>query len=133
MGTQQTGRKRWDGDGTRTPPPGFEPVAPGLGLCMETQHCNPAGVCAGGMLAAVMDRALGGAVMYAARRGAPLPTVSLSSEFIAPGRPGESLETETLSVRPKGDRGSASIVMPGPEGVVVQGTGICKRSGRGGG
>ena len=99
---------------------------PRMGFYVEAQHCNPAGVCGGGMVASILDHALGGAVMHAMQTDVPPATVSLHTDFVAPGRLGHWLETETLSAACKGRLGYATVVLRGPEGVVAQGTGICK-------
>ena len=100
-----------------------------MGFYVEAQHCNPAGVCGGGMLASILDHALGGAVMHAMQTDVPPATVSLHADFVAPGRLGHWLETETVSASCKGPLGYASLVLRGPDGVVAQGTGICKVQG----
>jgi acyl-coenzyme A thioesterase PaaI-like protein len=97
-----------------------------MGFFVELHHCNPAGVCGGGMLASVLDHALGGAVMYEMSTDIPPATVSLHTDFVAPGRLGQWLETETISVSHKGALGYATILLRGPDGVVAQGSGICK-------
>lgn len=99
---------------------------PRIGFFVEPHHCNPAGVCGGGMLASVLDHAVGGAVMYEMKTDVPPATVSLHSDFVAPGRLGQWLETKTVSVSHKGALGYATVVLRGPEGVVAQGSGICK-------
>ena len=131
----------------RAVPPGFIPIPSGMGFSdllaplfvsregdapprmgffVETQHCNPSGVCGGGMVASILDHALGAAVMHAMETNIPPATVSLHTDFVAPGRLGHWLETETLSASRKGRLGYATVVLRGPEGVVAQGTGICK-------
>ena len=64
--------------------------------------------------------------MYEMSTDIPPATVSLHTDFVAPGRLGQWLETETISASHKGALGYATILLRGPDGVVAQGSGICK-------
>lgn len=96
---------------TSAPPEGFEPIdePPGFdamvgpyyrkeaddgpvhGFLAEARHINPRGVIHGGMLMTFIDRTLGSLVWHAID-GRPCATVSLNTDFLAPGRPGDWIE-----------------------------------------
>lgn len=97
-----------------SPPPGFRPIQAGggfmahngplyllhqgelvkLGFRVEQRHCNPMGMCHGGMLATFADMLL---PLVAHRTAVELahrflPTVSLQVDYLAPAAMGEWVE-----------------------------------------
>ena len=70
-----------------------------LGLRLEDRHCNAGGICHGGMLATFADLQIAIGIVVQSGLRAFLPTVSLSVDFVAPGRAGDWVEGETEVVR----------------------------------
>ncbi len=74
----------------------YKPKAGGalIGMPVLPQHINRYGILHGGALAAFMDMALGRAVLVHPVQVPANVTISLSIDFMAPGRPGEWLEAD---------------------------------------
>jgi uncharacterized protein (TIGR00369 family) len=64
-----------------------------FGMCVEERHRNVAGVAHGGLLATLVDFALGRAINSAAEEDAV--TVSLTTDYLGPAKPGDWLEAHT--------------------------------------
>ncbi|NHO34030.1 PaaI family thioesterase [Acetobacter fallax] len=63
------------------------------GFQVEPRHCNHTGTCHGGMLATICDGYMAVAAMYEHDLQVPiLPTMSLTVDFLAPGRVGAWVE-----------------------------------------
>jgi uncharacterized protein (TIGR00369 family) len=63
------------------------------GFRVEARHCNPAGICHGGMLATFCDLHLGVAAQFEYPLGTfILPTISLSLDYLAPTPKGAWVE-----------------------------------------
>ena len=71
-----------------------------LEIEVDDRHLNPAGSVHGGMLATLVDTAMGAAVRSAADGDVPA-TSHLSVTYLRPGKPGRL--TVTASVRKRGD------------------------------
>lgn len=63
-----------------------------LGFVVEPQHCNPAGMCHGGMLMTLADMLLILCSNVQAKLGRYLTTVSVTNDFLAPAPLGAWLE-----------------------------------------
>ncbi len=70
-----------------------------LGFRVEQRHCNPLGICHGGMLSTFADMTLAIGANHAARIGRFLPTVSLDCDFLAPAPLGSWVEGRTQVLR----------------------------------
>ncbi len=72
-----------------------------LGLRVEARHCNPMGVCHGGMLATFADMLMpiGAITLVPELRQRFLPTVSLQVDFIASAKLGDWVEGQTQVLR----------------------------------
>ena len=55
-----------------------------LGMRVEKGHCNPMDVCHGGMLMSFVDMAMPMGVIYQENINRFLPTISLTTDFLAP-------------------------------------------------
>src|SRR3982751_2353727 len=66
-----------------------------LGLRVEDRHLNVAGTAMGGLLATLVDASFGRAVRAEADGDAAVATVSLTTDYLRPGRPGAWLEAHT--------------------------------------
>ncbi len=65
-----------------------------MGFWVERHHCNPIGICHGGMLMTLMDTALSLNVSTSREGGAFTPTINLTYDFVAPGRVGDWLQSK---------------------------------------
>ena len=97
-----------------------------LGFFVEKHHCNPAGICHGGMMMTVMDMAIGMAVSRAAGSMMFTPSVNLTYDFIRPGKLGSWLESRVDFSHATRRTGFANGYLDGPEGPVMRANGICK-------
>jgi uncharacterized protein (TIGR00369 family) len=72
-----------------------------LGFRVEPRHCNPMGICHGGMLSTFADMLMpiGAIHLVDELRQRFLPTVSLQVDFMSPSRLGDWVEGETQVLR----------------------------------
>jgi uncharacterized protein (TIGR00369 family) len=75
---------------------GVERIEPGEGtvrltLPTGTEHANRGGWVHGGVLAGLLDMALGGAVVTTLAEGEWTATMSLTTDFLRPAKPGTTL------------------------------------------
>lgn len=72
-----------------------------LGFRVEERHCNPMGICHGGMLATFADMLMpiGAITLVPELRQRFLPTVSLQVDFISPAKLGDWIEGEMQVLR----------------------------------
>ena len=71
-----------------------------LGFRVEARHCNPLGMCHGGMLATFADMLMPMAAMYqAAGERRFLPTISLQMDYLAPAMLGAWVQGEAQILR----------------------------------
>jgi uncharacterized protein (TIGR00369 family) len=70
-----------------------------LGFRVEDRHCNPAKSCHGGMLMTFADMQLAIGANFAADLKRFLPTISLTSDFLAPAPLGSWVEGRTEIAR----------------------------------
>ena len=71
-----------------------------LGFRVEERHCNPMGICHGGMLATFADMQLPfGARAQSENADRFLPTISLTTDSMAPAPMGAWVEGETVVLR----------------------------------
>jgi len=97
-----------------------------LGFRVMPHHCNPAGICHGGMMMTLMDMAIGVNVAIGAKTDAFTPSVNLVYDFVAPGPQGAWLESKVDWVHATKRTGFANGYLMGPDGVVMRANGICK-------
>ena len=104
--------------------PYYRRVIPGkeimFGFLAQDTHCNMMGICHGGALMTLADIAAASTVSTQLTEPRGLPTVSLSFDFIAPGRKGHWLETRTDHVDTKRRFGFCSGVICDGDTVVVR-------------
>ena len=70
-----------------------------LGMRVEKRHCNPMDVCHGGMLMSFVDMAMPMGVIYQENLNRFLPTISLTTDFLAPVPLDSWLEARTDVLR----------------------------------
>lgn len=73
-----------------------------FGLTIADHHLNMSGVAQGGLLATVADHALGQAVRAGRDDDERSATVSLTTDYLAPAKPGEWVESQTRVERVAG-------------------------------
>ena len=66
-----------------------------VGLRIEARHLNRSGMAQGGLLATVVDFALGRAIRASAEDGKRGATVSLTTDFLGAAREGDFVEART--------------------------------------
>ena len=101
-----------------------------LGMRVEDKHCNPAGMCHGGMLATCCDMLLAMGSNIQARQSRFLPTVSMTLDFLAPAPRGAWIEgrLEVLRVTRNLIFASGVLEIAG-EGPIVRTSGVLKVAG----
>ncbi len=66
-----------------------------LGLRVEAQHLNASGMAQGGLLATLVDFAMGRAIRASADEGRRAATVSLTTDFLGAAKEGDFVEART--------------------------------------
>jgi uncharacterized protein (TIGR00369 family) len=102
------------------------PERQAIGFHVEKKHCNPLGICHGGMMMTVMDMAIGMAVNLAAKSPAFPPSVNLAYDFFMPAQEGDWLESRVDFIHTTRRTGFANGYLTGPRGPVMRANGICK-------
>ena len=97
-----------------------------LGLRGERRHCNPMGICHGGMLMTLIDMALVLGSNYQAKIGRFLPTINLSADFLAPAPEGAWLEARTDVLRVARSTVFAQCIVTADGTRVARGSGVFK-------
>ena len=97
-------------------------------LRAEPRHCNSHGVVHGGLFMTMADLAM--AATSKAERDDAYVTVSFSCEFVAGGREGELIETETELMRRTGSMAFVRGRIAGPGGTLFVFSGVMKRIGK---
>jgi uncharacterized protein (TIGR00369 family) len=70
-----------------------------FGFRVEPRHCNPANICHGGMMMNFADMVLGLGANFAEKLNRFLPTVSMTSDFLAPSPLGCWVEGQSEVLR----------------------------------
>ena len=133
---------------TPSPPAGFKPVGDGpadmfsgvngplfraregdrfvLGMRIERRHCNPGMVCHGGMLMTFVDMAMVMTAHYQAKILRFLPTISLTTDFLAPAPLGAWIEARTDILRQTRNMFFAQCLVTTDGKPVVRASGVFK-------
>jgi acyl-coenzyme A thioesterase PaaI-like protein len=109
-----------------TAPSAQEPFR--IGFEVASHHCNPSGVCHGGMLSCAMDIALGRGAMVALGCPGSTPTITMTIDFMAVARPGEWIESRAQLIHSTHRTSFMHCILHGPSGVVARGSGVFKMS-----
>lgn len=91
-----------------------------FGLQVGDAHCNLMGICHGGALMTLADIAAASTVSAQLDTPRGLPTVSLTFDFLSPGRKGHWLQTRTDHVEAKRRFGFCAGVIVDGEKVIVR-------------
>ncbi|MGE4430951.1 MAG: PaaI family thioesterase [Sphingobium sp.] len=100
-----------------------------FGFRVAPQHCNPRPVCHGGMLASFLDIALARGIRTIWDLPAPLPTITLSLDYLAPATLGEWIDARVSVIRVGGSTCFAQALLHGPSVPVLRGSGVFKHYG----
>lgn len=97
-----------------------------LGFWVEPYHCNPIGICHGGMMMSVMDTAIGINITMVTPEASFTPTISLTYDFIAPSYAGDWLESKVDWTHAARKTGFAQGFLMRDETIIVRASGVCK-------
>mgnify|MGYP001317897396 FL=1 len=97
---------------------------PELGFEVLPHMCNPGGVCHGGLLMTVLDNAFVFILHATLKQPVYLPSISCNFDFLAPAHLGEWVETRGSCTKYTKRTGFVSGALLGPDGPVLQGSGI---------
>lgn len=97
---------------------------PQLGFEVLPHMCNPGGVCHGGMMMTVLDAGLAFILHAAMKQRVFSPSISFNFDFLAPAQAGQWLETHGTCTKYTKRTGFVSGALLGPDGPVVQASGI---------
>ena len=97
-----------------------------LGMRVEKRHCNPLDVCHGGMLMSFVDMAMPMGVIYQEDIHHFMPTISLTTDFLAPVPLGAWLEARTDVLRVTRSVVFAQCVVMADEVLAVRASGVFK-------
>jgi acyl-coenzyme A thioesterase PaaI-like protein len=111
---------------TRTGLESGEPAR--FGFRVGAQHCNVRMVCHGGMLATFLDVALACALRELPDVSGPLPTISMTLDYLDPAPCEAWIESRVTVSKLGGSIGFAQALLMGPHGPVLRGSGVYKRS-----
>lgn len=91
-----------------------------FGLLVTDRHINRMGLCHGGVITTLADAMATAGVNFASGKRSGSPTISLSVDFISPGRIGQWIQAEIDHVSLKRRFGFCSGNITGPEGVIAR-------------
>jgi len=97
-----------------------------LGFRVESRHCNPADICHGGMLMTLADMLLGMGANYQGKLGRFLPTVSMTTDFLAPAPLGAWVEGRTELLRTTRNLVFAQCLVTADGNLSLRASGIMK-------
>lgn len=103
-----------------------------MGLRVAPYLCNPAGGLHGGMMMSVLDLVAGVGSSLQAGLDKFLPTVSMTFDFVAPGRLGDWLEGRNQIVRVTRSLVFTSVMLESADGPICRGSAILKIPSSGG-
>ncbi|HVJ55163.1 MAG TPA: PaaI family thioesterase [Aliidongia sp.] len=98
-----------------------------LGFRVELRHCNPADICHGGMLMTLADMLLGMGSNFQGKLGRFLPTVSMTTDFLAPAPLGAWVEGRTELLRTTRNLVFAQCLVTADGTLALRASGIMKQ------
>lgn len=96
-----------------------------LGFRVADKHCGFPGICHGGMIAMVLDNALGRSVQKACDV-VIAPTVSLHIDYMNAAALGEWVESRVRILRKTRRMVFLDALLVGPNGIIAKGSGVFK-------
>lgn len=98
-----------------------------FGFRVTPRHCNPRPVCHGGMIATFLDIALARGLRLARNVPAPLPTISMSLDYLAPAGLGAWVDAHVTVTRAGMGTCFAQAMLHAEGIAVLRGSGVYKR------
>lgn len=98
-----------------------------IGIEIRDVHCNRINICHGGMLATLLDVALGVTGSRVVAQDRPTPTISLSMDFLRPVVSGEWVESRVRVVHASHRMAFVEGMLVTEAGVALRGNAIFKR------
>lgn len=92
---------------------------PALGLFVEKHHCNPMGICHGGVYMTLMDFALCAAVCHMVGKYMGVQTISMTTDFLASAKEGDWIWADVEPLRQTNTMGFAQGVVRNQDGEVL--------------
>jgi uncharacterized protein (TIGR00369 family) len=99
-----------------------------FGFRVAERHCNPRPICHGGMLATFLDVALARGLRVAAGVGAPLPTISMSLDYLDPASLDEWIDARVSIVRVGRGTCFVQALLHASDKPILRGSGVYKRT-----
>lgn len=100
---------------------------PVVGLRVEKHHCNPMGICHGGVYMSLMDFALNSAVCHAAGKYMGMPTISMTMDFLSSAREGDWIWTDVEPIKLTNTMGFAQgVIRNAANDILFRASGIYK-------
>jgi len=97
-----------------------------MGLTVQSQHCNGAGLCHGGALVTFVDNVLAMGLSHHLGVLAFRPTINLTTDFVGAAKLGQWIESSIDFVHTTASLGFIATTLTGPEGPVVRANGQFK-------
>ena len=97
-----------------------------MGLLVQDQHCNPAGICHGGALATFVDNVLAMGLVHHIGKMEFRPTINLTIDFVGAAKKGQWIESSIDFVHTTASLGFIATTIVGPNGPVVRANGQFK-------
>ena len=97
-----------------------------MGLVVQHQHCNRAGVCHGGALVTFVDNVLAMGLSHHIGSMDFRPTINLTTDFVSAAKKGQWIESRIDFVHTTASLGFVAATIVGPGGPVVRANGQFK-------
>jgi len=98
-----------------------------FGMRVEERHCNPRPICHGGMLATLLDVALARGIRAISDLPAPLPTISITLDYLFPAARGDWVDARVSITRIGAGTCFAQAMLHVGATPVLRGSGVYKR------
>lgn len=123
--THQSGEFYWAWEGAESGEP------PRFGFRVEQRHCNLRPICHGGMLATFVDVVMARGLILAGGVSSPVPTVSLSMDYLAPAPLGEWVEAIVEIDRVSGMLGFVRTTLHVSDTMILRANGVFRHWSKG--
>ena len=100
-----------------------------FGFKVAERHCNARPICHGGMLATFLDIALARGLRVAAGVDGPIPTISMTLDYLSPAALGEWVEARVTVIRAGPGTSFVQAMLHAGDRRVLRGSGVYKRIG----
>ena len=97
-----------------------------MGLLVQDQHCNRAGICHGGAMVTFLDNVLAMGLSHHIGKMEFRPTINLTTDFVGAAKKGQWIESSIDFVHTTTSLGFIAATIVGPNGPVVRANGQFK-------